>query len=150
MVGATTSALWQCASCERTFANHNQTHTCAPLGDLDRHFAKSGPSVRLTFDRFLTVLAAAGPVTVLPEKTRIALHVRMSFAALMPRRHWLNGHLVLARTVESPRFSKVEFYSPRNVLHAFRLDGPDQIDDEFSGWLLEAYSVGAQRHRRCR
>jgi len=50
------------------------------------------------------------PVTVLAEKTRIALHVRMSFAAFMPRRNWLNGHLVLARRVDSPRFHKIETY----------------------------------------
>lgn len=83
---------------------------------------------------------------VLSEKTRIALHVRMSFAAFMPRRSWLNGHLVLARRIDSPRFGKVEVYSPRNVLHAFRLNSPDQVDDEFASWLIEAYRVGEQRH----
>jgi len=34
----------------------------------------------------------------------------MSFAAFMPRRNWLNGHLVLARRVDSPRFHKIETY----------------------------------------
>jgi tRNA A37 threonylcarbamoyladenosine biosynthesis protein TsaE len=53
---------------------------------------------------------------------------------------------VLARTVTSPRFTKVEVYSPRNVLHAFRLASPDEIDDQFSGWLGEANRVGAQEH----
>ncbi len=94
------------------------------------------------------VLADIGPVAVLPEKTRIALHVRMSFAAFMPRRTWLNGHLVLARRIDSPRFVKIGVYSPRNVLHAFRLDSPEQVDDEFAGWLVEAYRVGERRHLR--
>ena len=128
--------LWHCPSCGRTFANRNQTHTCAPLGDLDTHFASCDESVRETFDR---ILAAIGPVTVLPEKTRIALHVRMSFAVFTPRRHWLNGHLVLARRIDSPRFTRVETYSPRNVLHAFKLAAPSEVDDEFVGWLREAY-----------
>ncbi len=138
--------LWQCPSCGRTFANRNQTHTCAPLGGLDRHFATSAPAVRATFDRILAVLDGIGPVSVLAEKTRIALHVRMSFAAFVPRRQWLNGHLVLARRVDSPRFRTVEVYSPRNVLHAFRLLDPAEVDDEFAGWLAEAYRVGEQRH----
>ena len=86
------------------------------------------------------MVSALGPVTVLPEKTRIALHVRMSFAAFMPRRRWLDGHLVLARRVDSPRFRRIETYSPRNVLHAFRLTGPDEVDEEFAGWLAEAYA----------
>ena len=140
--------LWRCPSCGRTFANRNQTHTCAELGDLDRHFATTSPLVRATFDRALDVVAGLGPVTVLAEKTRIALHVRMSFAAFMPRREWLNGHLVLARQVDSPRFHKIETYSPRNVLHAFRLHSPTEVDEEFAGWLAEAYRVGQQRHLR--
>jgi len=146
--GPPAAELWVCPKCGRTFANLHQSHTCAPLGELDRHFARSIPAVRATFDRVLAVLADIGPVAVLPEKTRIALHVRMSFAAFMPRKAWLNGHLVLARRIDSPRFAKVEVYSPRNVLHAFRLDSPEHVDDQFTAWLIEAYRVGEQRHLR--
>lgn len=140
--------MWACPRCARTFANRNQTHTCAPLGDLDTHFAGVEPNVRATFDRVLDVVAELGPVTVLPEKTRIALHVRMSFAAFMPRKRWLNGHLVLARRAESERFRHVEEFSPRNVLHAFRLTTPDEVDEEFATWLAESYRVGRQDHLR--
>ena len=72
----------------------------------------------------------------------------MSFAAFMPRRRWLDGHLVLARRIDSPRLRRVEVYSPRNVLHAFRLAGPGEVDDEFTVYLAEAYRVGAQEHLR--
>ena len=140
--------MWSCPRCGRSFANRNQTHTCAALGDLDRHFDGCMPAVRQTFDRILELAREHGRVTVLPEKTRIALQVRMSFAAFMPRRRWLNGHLVLARRVDSPRFLKVEVFSPRNVLHAFRLTSPQEVDDEFTAWLGEAYKVGAQEHLR--
>jgi hypothetical protein len=142
------TVMWACAACGRTFAQRNQTHTCAALGDLERHFVGVEASVRATFDRVLATVRALGPVDVLPEKTRIALHVRMSFAAFMPRRRWLNGHLVLARRVDSERFGRVETFSPRNVLHAFRLTAPEEVDPEFAGWLAEAYRVGAQEHLR--
>ncbi len=143
-------ALWACPRCGRTFANPNQSHACAPLTDLESHFAGRDPLVRATFTAVLTVVEGFGPVTVLPEKTRIALHVRMSFAAFQPRRHWLDGHLVLAERVDSPRFTRIETYSPRNVLHGFRLTDPGQVDDEFTGWLQMAYAVGDQRHLRRR
>ncbi|MBO3751650.1 hypothetical protein J5X84_36725 [Streptosporangiaceae bacterium NEAU-GS5] len=145
---ALSAPLWRCPDCGRTFANPNQTHTCAPLGDLDRHFARTEPHVRQIFDRIVAVVSGFGPVEVLAEKTRIALHVRMSFAAFMPRRRWLNGHLVLDRAIASARFGKIEVFSPRNVLHPFRLDDPAQVDEEFAGWLELAYRVGRQEHLR--
>jgi hypothetical protein len=140
--------LWVCPRCARTFAARNQTHTCRPLADLDRHFLGKDPEVRRAFDAVLAEVRRLGPVTVLPQSTRIALHVRMSFAAFVPRRHWLDGHVVLARRVASPRFRRVEEYSPRNVLHAFRLHGPGDVDSEVRSWLAEAYQVGRQDHLR--
>jgi hypothetical protein len=139
---------WACPICGRTFANVNQTHACAPLTDLDSHFAGKSPQVRQTFDRIVRTVRQFGPVSVLPEKTRIALHVRMSFAAVVPRTRYLDGHLVLARRIDNPRFRHIDEYSPRNIVHAFRISRPDEVDAEFAGWLAEAYRVGEQRHLR--
>jgi uncharacterized protein DUF5655 len=141
-----TRPLWRCPECGRTFAARGQVHTCAALGDLDRHFVGADPVVRATFDAVVAAVEGLGPVQVLPERTRIALHTRMSFAALMPRRRWLRGHLVLADVVDSPRFAHVQVFSQHNVLHAFRLDAPVDVDEEFRGWLAAAYDVGRQRH----
>lgn len=138
--------LWTCPKCGRSFANRNQTHTCRPLTDLDDHFLGKSQQVRATFDAILEAVEQLGPVTVLSEKTRIALHARMSFAAFTPRREWLNGHLVLARRIDNPRFTRIEVFSPHNILHAFRLGSPEEVDAEFIGWLGEAYEVGIQRH----
>ena len=138
--------LWTCEKCGRTFANRNQSHTCRPLGDLASHFHGKDQAVRETFDRIVEVVQGLGPVQVLAEKTRIALHARMSFAAFTPRIHWLDGHVVLAEQLESTRFTKVEVYSPRNILHAFRLHTPTEVDAEVIDWFTRAYTVGQQRH----
>jgi Domain of unknown function (DUF5655) len=140
--------LWVCPACDRTFANRNQTHTCAPLSEVDAHFARSEPHVRAIFDLVLDAVRSLGPVDVLAQRSRIALHVRMSFAAFTPRSRSLDGHLVLAREAPGPRWTRVETYSPRNVLHAFRLGSPEEVDEELRGWLAEAYDVGCQRHLR--
>jgi hypothetical protein len=138
-------ALWRCSKCRRRFANRNQTHTCAPL-DLDHHFAGKPPLIRAVYDALLAQIRACGPVIVLPEKTRIAFQVRMSFAQVTPRRQWLDGHIVLARRLEHPRFRRVETFSPRNHVHHFRLAALADVDDEVQEWLREAYAVGEQRH----
>jgi hypothetical protein len=54
--------------------------------------------------------------------------------------------VVLARRLESPRFRRIDFISPRNQVHVFRLSDPSEVDDEVEGWLAEAYSVGEQKH----
>ena len=135
--------MWRCPKCGRTFAARGQTHTCAALGDLEGHFAGSDAVVRACFDRVVAVVA---PVEILAEKSRIALHLRMSFVALQPRRRWLDGHLVLARTASHPLVRDVQVFSARNVLHQFRLTSPDDVDGAFEALLREAREVGEQHH----
>ena len=138
--------LWRCEACGRTFANRNQTHFCGSITGLDAHFGRRPAHVRALFDAFCDAVRASGPVEILAEKTRIAFHVRMSFIAITPRNDALVGHFIFARRVEHPRFTKVETYSPRNHLHAFRLRSVEEIDDEFRAWIAEAYAVGQQKH----
>jgi hypothetical protein len=44
------------------------------------------------------------------------------------------------------RFRRIETFSPRNHLHAFRLSDPSEVNAEFRGWMAEAYRVGEQQH----
>jgi len=141
------SGLWRCADCGRSFANRNQTHACGRF-TLAHHFRGKPPGIRRLYREVVAAIRAVGPVRVLPEKTRIAFQVRMSFAQVTPRRQWLDGHLVLARRIDHPRFRRVQTFSPRNHLHEFRLTDPDEIDDQFRSWLAEAYLVGDQQHLR--
>ncbi len=138
-------ALWRCPRCGRDFANRNQSHFCSDVR-LESHFAGRDPAVIATFNRLLQLAERSGPVTVLAEKTRIAFQVRMSFAAFTLRRHWVDGHVVLARRLDSPRFRRTDFISPHNQVHVFRLADPSEVDEEVERWLAEAYSVGEQRH----
>jgi hypothetical protein len=137
--------LWRCPRCQRPFANRNQSHACGRF-TLTSHFEGKPAQVRAIFDRLLALAKKNGPVTVLPEKTRIAFQVRMSFAAFTIRRNWVDGHVILARRLENPRFRRIETFSPRNHLHAFRIANIAEIDAEVAGWFAEAYRVGEQRH----
>src|SRR5206468_7894291 len=98
------------------------------------------------FEQVVSAIRDIGPIRILPEKTRIAFQVRMSFAQVTPRRNWLDGHVVLARRFEHPRFRTIQTISPRNHVHTFRLTAPADVDPEFRAWLAEAYLVGEQRH----
>jgi hypothetical protein len=136
--------LWPCPACGRAFANANQSHACGRYA-LDDHFAGKPPLVRDIYEAFLAMIEELGPVTVLPEKTRIAFQTRMSFAQLTVRRHWVLGHFVLARRVDDPVFTRVDTFSLRNHAHHFRLDSPEQVA-RLQGFVREAYAVGRQEH----
>jgi len=137
--------LWQCPDCKRRFANRNQSHFCG-THDLATHFAGKSAEIRAIFDAVLGAIRRCGTVTVLPEKTRIAFQVRMSFAQLTPRLKWVDGHVVLARRMEHPRIRRIDTISPRNYVHHFRLTAVSDVDEIFEAWLAEAYAVGQQRH----
>lgn len=137
--------LWKCPKCEREFATRNQTHSCG-RHELEPHFEGKSAEIRALFDALVAAIQEIGPARVLPEKTRIAFQVRMSFAQVMVRRQWLDGHLVLARRIEHSRFRKVQTFSPGNHVHIFRLRSPADIDAQFRAWLREAYQVGDQQH----
>jgi len=137
--------MWRCPNCRRQFANRNQSHACGRF-TLESHFAGKPAKVRGIFNQLLALAKKNGPVIVQPEKTRVAFQVRMSFAAFVIRRNWVDGHVVLARRLESPRFRRIETFSPRNHLHAFRFEDVNEIDAEVAAWFAEAYRVGGQRH----
>ena len=139
-------SLWPCPRCGRRFANQNQTHSCGPPVALAAHFAGRDASVYQLFCALLALVRSCGPVTVLPEKTRIAFATRMSFLAVAPRQMHMIGHFVFARRVASPRFQKIETISPRNHVHHFCLEREDELDSEFASWVREAYAVGMQEH----
>ena len=131
--------------CRRVFANRNQSHACGRW-TLARHFEGKDPAVRRLYDAVATMVRSLGPVRILPEKTRIAFRVRMSFTQVTTRRHWLDGHVVLARRFEHPRFRSIQTISARNHVHFFRLERLEDVDAVFRGWLEEAYAVGEQKH----
>jgi endogenous inhibitor of DNA gyrase (YacG/DUF329 family) len=137
--------LWKCPKCNRRFANNNQSHFCGNY-DLRSHFEGKPPEIRKIYEAVLKAIRRCGKVKVLPEKTRIAFQVRMSFAQLTTRSKWVDGHVVLARRFEQRRFRKIETISPRNHVHHFRLMSAAEVDAEVESWLAEAYAVGEQKH----
>jgi len=92
------------------------------------------------------MVKACGSVTVLPEKSRIAVHVRMSFMVVSVQQTGLRGHFVLASVCPHPRFLRIQTFSPKNHLHEFRVSKLSDLDATFASWVSQAYEVGCQRH----
>jgi hypothetical protein len=137
--------LWTCPRCEAAFTTRNQRHSCGRFS-LDALFARSQPHVRDLYERFVQVVGACGPATVIPQQTRVAFQVRMRFAALTPQARALGGHLVLAARTPAPCFRRIDSLGPRSHVHVFRIDSADAFTPEFARLVRAAYAVGRQEH----
>ncbi|HEX9653386.1 MAG TPA: hypothetical protein VGA99_06725, partial [bacterium] len=95
---------------------------------------------------FSEMVRACGPVTMIPQKTRVVFMVRVRFGGCVPRKSSLQCMVALPRIHEHPRFIKIESYSPTFHGHRFHVSTLDGLDDEVQGWLRESYTVGEQKH----
>lgn len=119
--------LWRCPRCGRRFANRNQWHSCGRFTVRD-HLERRPAGVVAIYRRFARAVRACGPVIVSPAKTRIGFKARMTFAAVSLRARWVDAHVILARRLSHPRFTRIETYSPRCHEHRFRLRSADDVD----------------------
>lgn len=107
---------------------------------------KPAASVGL-YRQFVGLVEACGPFTYAVAKTTITFKgSRRGFAGARPTAQGLAGYLDLQRRVDDSRIRSASPYTKRLFVHQFRVRTPDELDDEFAGWVREAYAVGQGAH----
>ena len=94
----------------------------------------------------MKLLRSNGPVRLHPTKTRIGFIARMTFANMTVMKDRLRVGLILKRRVDSPRWVKIERYSPRCFGHYFDLSDSNELDGDLRALAAEAYRTGEQLH----
>jgi endogenous inhibitor of DNA gyrase (YacG/DUF329 family) len=132
------SELWTCPECGQRFRWRNQSHSCTRY-TVDDHLRGKPPAVVELYRAFEAAALAVGP-DVEPEavKTWISFRARMRFAGLAVQKRGLRCHVVLRRVLPHPRFVRIESIRTQHV-HSFRIDRPEDVDDDLQAWLAEAY-----------
>jgi len=114
---------------------------------VEDHLLGKPDEVVALYERFITLVQDCGPFSYRVTKTAITLKgSRRGFAGAKPTKRSLDGYLDLQREVRDPRILRASPYTKRLFVHQFRVVSPDQLDDEFAGWVREAYDVGAGGH----
>lgn len=114
---------------------------------VERHLRDKPEQVVALYRRFIVLAEACGPFGYSVAKTAITLKgTRRGFAGLRPRKASLDGYLDLQRRVEDVRIRRSGPYTKRLFVHHFRVAAVSELDDEFAGWLCEAYAVGEGEH----
>jgi hypothetical protein len=114
---------------------------------VERHLAGKRPEVIALYHQFIELAQACGPFTYAVSKSAITLKgTRRGFAGAIPGEQALRGYLDLPRLVQDTRITRSDPYTRHLYVHHFRIDSPGQLDEQFAGWLAEAYQVGAGAH----
>jgi hypothetical protein len=114
---------------------------------VEDHLRDKPAAVIALYRRFVEMVQACGPFDYGVSKTGITFKgSRRGFAGAKPKAHSLDGYLDLQRRVEDPRIRRASPYTKRLVVHQFRVSAPEQLDEEFAGWVREAYQVGLGEH----
>jgi hypothetical protein len=114
---------------------------------VEDHLRGKPPVPIAIYLRFVQLVAACGPFTYAVSKTTITFKgIRRGFAGAKPTTRGLTAYMDLQRVVEDPRIISSSPYTRRLFVHQVRLSSPEQLDDEFAGWIREAYAVGAGEH----
>jgi hypothetical protein len=114
---------------------------------VEDHLRGKPATVVALYRRFVELVQACGPFGYAVSKTAITFKGRRrGFAGAKPTAHGLDGYLDLQRRVEDPRIRRAAPYTKRLLVHQFRISAPEQLDEEFGGWVREAYQVGQGEH----
>ena len=111
------------------------------------HLRGCDPTVIRLYERFVELVQACGAFEVTVSKTAISFKgTRRGFAGAKPKERWLDGYLDLQRQLTDPRIRSASPYTKRLFVHQFRVKALDQLDEDFAGWVREAYDVGQGLH----
>jgi hypothetical protein len=119
------------------------------LWTVEDHLADQPASSIALYERFVELVSQCGPFTYSVSKTSITFKgASRGFTGARPYRLGLRGYLDLQRTVEDRRILSAARYTNRLFVHHYRVTEPAELDDEFAGWVREAYAVGNGEHLR--
>jgi hypothetical protein len=114
---------------------------------VEDHLRAKPTAVIALYHRFVELIEACGPFECSVSKTAITFKgSRRGFAGAKPSSRGLDGYLDLQRRLEDPRIRRAAPYTKRLFVHQFRVTAANQLDDEFAGWVREAYEVGQGGH----
>ena len=107
---------------------------------IERHLEAGSEQGRVLFHRFVDIVAACGDYTTAVAKTTITFKgPRRGFAGARPKGDRLHGYFDVTYRVDDPRIGSVAPYQKDVFVHHFRVDSPEQLDDQFAQWIADAY-----------
>ena len=111
---------------------------------VERHLEAGSDAGRALWHRFADLVASFGDHSLSVAKTTVTFKgSKRGFAGARPKGDELIGYFDINYKVEDPRIRQATAYQKDLFVHHFRIS---EIDDEFAGWIHDAYEqVGCGR-----
>lgn len=132
--------LWTCPRCGNKFVTRNMWHSCQRW-TVEQFLEGKGPRAQALRQRLVELVSECGPFEYTATKNRIGFMVRVRFAGVMSlSEQGMTFAFWLKKRIHSPRFAKVEQYTPRDW--GYRCGPPRPRSS------TTRYSDGCGRHTR--
>ena len=108
--------------------------------------------MRRLFRQFTAFVRRCGPVTVIPQKSRVVFLRRVRFISVYPRRDHFVAGIVLTERRRHPRLIRVERFGRAHV-HSLRLGSAEEFDAGLLALIRESrrrYGEQGDLRRRAR
>ncbi|HEX4400089.1 MAG TPA: DUF5655 domain-containing protein [Galbitalea sp.] len=117
---------------------------------VEDHLRAGTPETIALFRELRSTLESLGPITTSVSKTTVTFKgPRRGFAGGRPLSKGVVGYLDLMRQLpDDRRIRSISPYGRNLFVHHYILTDAGDLDEEFSGWLREAYAVGCGAHLR--
>jgi hypothetical protein len=136
--------LWTCPKCGRQFAKSNQSHSCK-IFPLEKHFEGKEMGHQLYTTLKKAVRKNIGPFKADSVECCIHLVKTSTFAAVKILRDKIRVDFTLTHKVKNKRLVPLEQMSAHRYLYYLDINSTEQIDEELTGWLKEAYEERKQK-----
>ncbi len=129
--------MWKCPKCNREFKNRNQDHSCGEY-TLNSLFEKY-PEVFHLFEKIRDLVIKFGDIKITPVKNAVMFSVQTNFLVLKPHRSYLVVEFTSVRSHNEFPVEKCMKISKSKYAHILKIDSPENIDEQLTNWLFEAY-----------
>ena len=114
---------------------------------IERQYAGSKAGLRPIYERIADIVRDLGPDVILdPRQSYVSLRREAAFALVQPStRDRVDLGLVLPGVAPTPRLRPAGSFGTGSITHRVALASPDDVDEQVTGWLRDAYEGRAPR-----
>ena len=98
------------------------------------------------YQQYLKLVRGIGPITVIPQKSRIIFMTRIRFAGGTPRKSYFDAGFLFPRPLSSPRIQWGMKYYDRCYGYRVHLCSPRDPNAQLRRWQRIAHRVGQQEY----